>query len=73
MVDIKERYDNRFVVVDGPAISTSAEARILSDACDFTVLVVPYGGVTPGAIDSIVDEIDERKLAGIVINNQPCQ
>lgn len=71
MIDIKERYDNRFVVVDGPAMTTSADARILSDICDFTVLVVPYGGVTPGVLDSVVDEIDERRLAGIVINDQP--
>ncbi len=71
MIDIKERYDNRFVVVDGPSMSTSADARILSDICDYTVLVLPYGGVTPGALDSIVDEIDERKLAGVVINDQP--
>ncbi len=71
MIDIKERYDNRYVIVDGPAMTTSADARILSDICDYTVLVLPYGGVTPGVLDSIVDEIDERKLAGIVINDQP--
>jgi Mrp family chromosome partitioning ATPase len=71
MLDIKSRYDNRYIVVDGPAMSYSADAKILSDICDFTVLVVPYGGVTPGVLDSTIDEIDERKLAGIVINNQP--
>lgn len=71
MLDIKERYDNRFVIVDGPAMTTSADARILAEICDYTVLVIPYGGVTPGTLDSIIDEIDERKLAGIVINNQP--
>ncbi len=71
MLDIKERYDNRYVIVDGPAMSTSADAKILSEICDYTVLVVPYGGVTPGVLDSVIDEIDERKLAGIVINNQP--
>lgn len=71
MLDIKERYDNRFVIVDGPSMTTSADARILSEICDFTVLVVPYGGVTPGTLDSIIDEIDERRLAGIVINNEP--
>lgn len=71
MLDIKERYDNRFVIVDGPAMTTSADARILSELCDFTVLVIPYGGVTPGTLDSVVDELDERKLAGIVINDQP--
>jgi len=71
MVDIKGRYDNRFVVVDGPAMTTSTDAKILSDICDYTVLVLPYGGVTPGILDSVVDEIDERKLAGVVINDQP--
>lgn len=71
MLDTKERYDNRFVIVDGPAMTTTADARILSEICDFTVLVVPYGGVTPGTLDSIIDEIDERRLAGIVINDQP--
>lgn len=71
MLDIKERYDNRYIIVDGPAMSESADARILSEICDYTVLVIPYGGVTPGVLDSTIDEIDERKLAGIVMNNQP--
>ncbi|MFK7862022.1 MAG: CpsD/CapB family tyrosine-protein kinase [Granulosicoccus sp.] len=71
MVDIQERYDNRYIIVDGPAMSTSADARILSEICDYTVLVIPYGGVTPGVLDTVIDEIDERKLAGIVINDQP--
>ena len=71
MIDIKERYGNRYVVVDGPPLATSADARILADMCDFIVLVVPYGAVSTGMLDSIVDEIDETKLAGIVLNDQP--
>jgi len=71
ILDIKERYDNRYIIVDGPSIGSSADAKILAEICDYTVLVIPYGGVTPGVLDSVIDEIDERKLAGIVINNQP--
>jgi len=71
MIDIKERYGNRYVVVDGPPMATSADARILSEMCDFIVLVVPYGAVTSSMLDSIVDEIDETKLAGVVLNDQP--
>ena len=71
MEDIKSRYDNRCVVVDGPAMTASAEARVLSGVCDLTVLVIPYGGVAPGALDAIVDDIDGRRLAGVVINDQP--
>lgn len=69
--DIKQRYDNRFIVVDAPCIATSADARVLADQCDYIVLVAPYGGVTVSQIDAIVDEIDESKLAGIVLNNEP--
>jgi len=71
MNEIKSRYDNRYIVVDGPALNSSTEARILSDLCDYTVLVVPYGKVTPKTLDALADEIDEHKLAGVVINNQP--
>lgn len=71
MIDIKERYGNRYVIVDGPPMATSADARILAEMCDYIVLVVPYGSVTPGVLDSIIDEIDETKLAGIVLNDQP--
>lgn len=71
MIDIKERYGNRYVIVDGPPMATSADARILAEMCDFIVLVVPYGSVTAGTLDSIVDEIDETKLAGVVLNDQP--
>ena len=71
MIDIQQRYGNRYVVVDGPAMSGSADASILADLCDYLVLVVPYGAVTPGQLDSLIDEIDETKLAGIVLNDQP--
>ena len=71
MSDIQQRYDNRYVVVDGPSMTGSTDAKILSDMCDYTVLVVPYGGVSPGTLDAVIDELDETKIAGIVLNNQP--
>ncbi len=71
MIDIQQRYSNRYIVVDGPSISGSADASVLADLCDFLVLVVPYGAVSPGYLDSLIDEIDETKLAGIVLNDQP--
>ncbi len=69
--EVKHRYDNRYIVVDAPCITSSADARVLADQCDFIVLVAPYGGATSNQIDSVVDEIDDHKLAGIVLNNEP--
>ncbi len=71
MIDVQQRYRNRYVVVDGPAMTGTADASMLADMCDYLVLVVPYGVVTPGYLDSLIDEIDETKLAGIVLNDQP--
>ena len=68
--EIKQRYDNRYLIIDAPSISTSADARVLADLCDYIVLVAPYGGVTASQIDAVVDEIDTSKLAGIVLNNE---
>jgi len=69
--EIKQRYDNRFVVIDAPSISSSVDARVVADLCDFIILVVPYGGVSPNVIETVVDEIDEQKLVGVVLNNEP--
>ena len=69
--EIKQRYDNRYIVIDAPSIANSVDARVLADLCDLIVLVVPYGGVTPNQIEAVVEEIDESKLAGIVFNNEP--
>lgn len=69
--DVKERYDNRYIVVDAPCITESADVRVLADHCDYIVLVVPYGQVTPNQIETVIGEVDERKIAGIVLNNEP--
>lgn len=66
---IKDRYDDRFIIVDAPPILSSAETRILAELCDFSVLVLPYGKVSKANIDAGVSVIGKDKLAGIVFNN----
>lgn len=70
MQEIKLRYSDRYVVVDGPsAADYDAEIRILADLCDFVVLVVPYGRVTEGQLSSAVEKIGKARLAGVVFNH----
>jgi protein-tyrosine kinase len=67
--EIKNRYSDRFVIVDAPsAADYDAEIRILAELCDFVVLVVPYGKVTESQLNASIDKIGADHLAGIVYN-----
>ena len=71
MDDVQSRYPDRYVVVDAPALSESADARILADLCDYTLLVVPYGRVTLPQVEQAVANVGRDRLAGIVMNDEP--
>lgn len=68
---VRHRYPERFVIVDAPPMTDSADTQILADLCDYFVLVVPYGTVTRSQLDLCVKAMDRNKLIGIVFNNEP--
>src|SRR5690606_37492802 len=43
---IRRRYPDRFIIIDAPAMNDSPDARILSELCDYTLLVLPHARVT---------------------------
>lgn len=59
------------IIMDAPCISTHADAYILSNLCDYIVLVVAYAKTTVFSIQKILSELDESKIIGIVFNNTP--
>jgi len=68
--EVRSRYDDRFIIIDAPSIGEfTAEAQILSDLSDFSLLVVPFGKVTTQQVVSSVNAISPEKLAGTVFNN----
>jgi protein-tyrosine kinase len=71
MENLRDRYDDRYIIVDTPSITQSADAEILSSLCDYVLLVVPYGKATESQILSATKAIDEGKLLGVVFNNEP--
>jgi protein-tyrosine kinase len=68
---IKQRYRERYIIVDAPPMTESADTHILAELCDYVVLVVPYGRVTDAQIAGCAKAIGEKKLLGIVFNNEP--
>lgn len=65
------RYADRYLLLDGPAVKGSPDARILSDLADFVVLVAGYGRDTPAAIAQAASIFDPQRFAGVVFNELP--
>lgn len=68
---LRNRYTDRYLFLDGPAIKGSPDARILSDLADFVVVVAGYGRDTPAAISQAVAHFAPEKFAGVVFNQVP--
>lgn len=68
---IRQRYAERFILIDAPPVSETADTQILAELCDYILLVVPYGKVTNGQVEASLKSIDSKKLLGIVFNNEP--
>ena len=65
---VRRRYPDRFIVLDTAPITESPDARILTDLCDYGMLVVPYGKITPGTAEQAATAFNPDKFVGAVIN-----
>jgi len=68
---IRERYHERYIILDAPPMTESADTQILAELCDYVLLVVPYGKATETQVTASVKAISEKKLLGVVFNNEP--
>lgn len=68
---LRDRYPDRYLILDGPSVLGSPDARILAALADLVVLVAGYGQVTMAAVDKAVANFDPSKLAGVVLNKRP--
>ena len=66
-----ERYQDRYVVINSPSLTESADTSILIDLVDYVVVVVPYGSVTNSELEAVLSKIDKSKLLGVILNDVP--
>ena len=69
--NIKQRYPERYIILDAPPMTESADTQILAELCDYVLLVVPYGRMLESQIDTCIKTVGEKKLLGIIFNNDP--
>lgn len=68
---IRARYGERFIILDGPSMSDFADVRTLADLCDCVIIVARYGSATSAQIEECLSTIGDKKLLGIVFNDEP--
>lgn len=68
---VRWRYQERFIILDGPSMADLADIRVLSELSDYVVLVGRYGRVTGTQIEKCSKEIGGNKLLGVVFNDEP--
>ena len=71
MDTLRRRYRERFIIIDGPPMSKIADIRILAELADYVLIVARYGRSTNTQITNCVNAVSEKKLLGIVFNEEP--
>lgn len=71
MVTVKERYPDRFIILDSPPVMESADTHILSELCDHIILVVPYSRFTKAQLETTIQGMDREKILGVIFNDEP--
>jgi len=68
IIEIKNRYPDRFIIIDTPPLLPFAETRSLSALVDGVLFVIREGQVTPENIREAMNILDSSKLIGAVYN-----
>lgn len=68
MQAVRRRYPDRFIILDTGCIQGSPDARILTELCDYSLLVIPHGRVSNDDIEHCVSGIDPEKFVGALLN-----
>lgn len=67
--DVKNRYEDRIIIIDAPPLLESADAKILAEVVDYALVIIPYKGATSSAVNKMIKSIGKDKIVGMVINN----
>lgn len=68
---VRNRYRERFVFLDAPPLTESADIQTLIESADHVLVVVPYAAVSLEEIDAALKTVPVSKLLGVVFNDKP--
>jgi len=67
--EIKNRYPDRYIIIDTPPLLSFAETYSLANMVDGVVFVVKEGGATMSNVKDALAHLKREKVYGVVYNN----
>ena len=68
VADERDRYSNRYVVIDSPPLELTPETAVVANFVDAVILVVMYGKTPRHCVKEALEKIPKEKFLGIVFN-----
>ena len=65
---VKNRYSDRYVIVDSPPPQLTAETTALAKYVDAIIVVVKYAATPKEMVKELVDNVGREKVIGVVMN-----
>ena len=66
--EVKERYRDRYIVIDSPPPKLTAETSAISRQVDGILLVVEYGKTPRQMVSDLMEIMGKEKILGIILN-----
>jgi protein-tyrosine kinase len=66
--EVKERYRDRFIIIDSPPSSVTAESKFVAQHVDGIIFVVMANRTPRKDIENAIDNLGRDKIIGIVFN-----
>jgi protein-tyrosine kinase len=68
LVEVKERYSDRYIIIDSPPPQLTAETSAIARQVDGIILVVKYGSTPKNMVSDLVEIVGREKVIGCVLN-----
>ena len=68
LAELKDRYDDRFIIIDSTPSQVASEANVLANYVDGIILVVMAQRAHRELIHKSIDELGREKILGIIFN-----
>jgi len=66
--EAKDRYQDRFIIIDAPPSQLTAETNVIANHADGIILVVMNGKTPRAVIQQTVENLGREKILGIIFN-----
>lgn len=66
--EVKNRYNDRYIIIDSPPLLAAPETFVISKYVDGIIIVIKERGVNRKVIKDTIEMLDQKKIIGVVLN-----